>query len=82
MARDRRQFPIVLFSHGPPSANRSQSIFQMEGLASQGFVVFAIDHTGYASTTIFPDGREVGPDAGSVAGVRGREVVGDAEDVG
>ena len=63
MARDRRQFPIVLFSHGPLSANRSQSIFQMEALASQGFIVFAIDHTGYASTTIFPDGHEVGPDA-------------------
>lgn len=26
---DRRQFPVVLFSHGPLSANRSQSIFQM-----------------------------------------------------
>jgi predicted dienelactone hydrolase len=62
MARGRR-FPIVLFSHGPLSANRSQSIFQMEALASQGFIVFAIDHTGYASTTIFPDGHEVGPNA-------------------
>lgn len=59
---DRRQFPVVLFSHGPLSANRSQSIFQMEALASHGFVVFAIDHTGYASTTIFPDGHEIGPD--------------------
>ena len=82
MARDRRQFPVVLFSHGPLSANRSQSIFQMEALASRGFIVFAIDHTGYASTTIFPDGHEVGPDARGVARVRGREVVGDAADVG
>jgi predicted dienelactone hydrolase len=65
LASDRGTFPIVLFSHGPLSANRSQSIFQMEALASHGFVVAAIDHTGYASTTIFPDGRAVkpGPDA-------------------
>jgi predicted dienelactone hydrolase len=56
---DGGRFPIVLFSHGPGSANRSQSVFQMEGLASRGFVVAAIDHTGYASTTIFPDGRTV-----------------------
>jgi pimeloyl-ACP methyl ester carboxylesterase len=51
----------VLFSHGPLGANRSQSIFQMEALASAGFIAIAIDHTGYASTTIFPDGREVPP---------------------
>jgi pimeloyl-ACP methyl ester carboxylesterase len=33
----------------------------MEALASHGFVVIAIDHTGYASTTIFPDGHAVPP---------------------
>jgi predicted dienelactone hydrolase len=64
-ASDRQRFPVVLFSHGPIGANRSQSIFQMEALASAGFVVVAIDHAGYASTAIFPDGRAVlpGPDA-------------------
>ena len=64
VARGRR-FPVVLFSHGPLGANRSQSIFQLEALASAGFVAIAIDHTGYASTTIFPDGHAVpaGPDA-------------------
>src|SRR5690349_19322321 len=35
VARGRR-FPVVLFSHGPGSGNRSQSIFQMEALASHG----------------------------------------------
>jgi predicted dienelactone hydrolase len=63
VARDRARFPVVLFSHGPLSANRSQSVFQMEALASRGFIVIAIDHTGYASTTIFPDGHAVPPDA-------------------
>jgi predicted dienelactone hydrolase len=65
IAPDTPRFPVVLFSHGPLGANRSQSIFQMEALASAGFVTIAIDHTGYASTTIFPDGHAVppGPDA-------------------
>jgi len=59
LSRERERFPVVLFSHGPGSGNRSQSVFQMEELASRGFVVAAIDHTGYASTTIFPDGHAV-----------------------
>jgi len=65
IATDSQRFPVVLFSHGPLGANRSQSIFQLEALASAGFVAIAIDHTGYASTTIFPDGHAVpaGPDA-------------------
>lgn len=62
MPPDRSQFPIVLFSHGPLIANRSQSVFQMEALASRGFIAVAIDHAGYASTTIFPDGHAVLPD--------------------
>lgn len=61
LASDQPRFPVVLFSHGPLSANRSQSVFQMEALASRGFIVVAIDHTGYASTTIFPDGHTVPP---------------------
>ena len=61
VASDRQRFPIVLFSHGPLSANRSQSVFLMEALASNGFIAVAIDHTGYASTTIFPDGHAVPP---------------------
>ena len=51
------RYPVVLFSHGPIAANRSQSIFQMEALASHGFVVVAIDHVGASSVTVFPDGR-------------------------
>ena len=82
MAADRSRFPVVLFSHGPLSANRSQSVFQMEALASRGFVAVAIDHTGYASTTIFPDGRAVAGSPGGMAGVRRRPVDSDAEDVG
>jgi predicted dienelactone hydrolase len=63
LAPGSSRFPVVLFSHGPLGANRVQSIFQMEALASHGYVVVAIDHTGYASTTIFPDGHAVPPDS-------------------
>jgi hypothetical protein len=59
LAGEGKHFPVVLFSHGPIAANRSQSIFQMEALASHGFVVVAIDHTGASSVSIFPDGRTV-----------------------
>lgn len=65
IAADQRRFPVVLFSHGPLSANRSQSVYLMEALASHGFIAVAIDHTGYASTTIFPDGHAEGPSAGA-----------------
>ena len=61
VAPGQPRYPVILFSHGPLSANRSQSVFQMEALASRGFVVVAIDHTGYASTTIFPDGHSAPP---------------------
>jgi predicted dienelactone hydrolase len=59
LAPDRSTFPVVLVSHGPGVGNRSQSVFQLEALASHGFIAVAIDHTRYASTTIFPDGRAI-----------------------
>jgi len=59
VATDRSTFPVVLVSHGPGVGNRSQSVFQLEALASHGFIAVAIDHTRYASTTIFPDGRAI-----------------------
>jgi dienelactone hydrolase len=74
MTRASERFPVVLFSHGPLGGNRSQSVFQMEALASHGFVTIAIDHTGYASTTIFPDGHQElpGPNASWPVFVDGR----------
>jgi dienelactone hydrolase len=59
VANDQATFPVVLVSHGPGVGNRSQSVFQLEALASHGFIAVAIDHTRYASTTIFPDGRSI-----------------------
>lgn len=49
-------FPVVIFS---PSwqGQRYQNTFQVEELASHGFVVVGIDHTYSTAVTLFPDGR-------------------------
>ncbi|HEX6148093.1 MAG TPA: hypothetical protein VF083_15060 [Acidimicrobiia bacterium] len=57
-------FPVVIYSHGW-AGFRSMAVNQIESLASNGFIVVAIDHTYAAVTTRFPDGDVVGlnPDA-------------------
>ncbi|MBE2225467.1 MAG: hypothetical protein IAF02_28285, partial [Anaerolineae bacterium] len=51
-------FPVVTFSHGYMGI-RSQNTWQMEALASQGYVVVAPSHTYGAIITVFPDNRVV-----------------------
>ncbi len=51
-------FPVVTFSHGYLGL-RSQNTWQMEELASQGYVVVAPNHTYGAVLTVFPDGRVI-----------------------
>ena len=52
------QFPVVTFSHGYMGI-RSQNTWQMEELASQGYVVVAPSHTYGAIITVFPDDRVI-----------------------
>ncbi len=52
-------YPVVIYSHGW-TGFRTINTDQTEMLASQGYVVFAIDHTYGAMITVFPDGRTVG----------------------
>jgi predicted dienelactone hydrolase len=49
-------FPLLLFSHGW-GGFRQQNSFQMQELASHGFVVAAVQHPYGAVATVFPDGR-------------------------
>jgi len=49
------KFPIILFSHGW-NGFRAQNTYQVEELASHGFVVIAPDHAFGAVATVFPDG--------------------------
>ncbi|TFG48875.1 MAG: hypothetical protein E4H33_03380 [Anaerolineales bacterium] len=51
-------FPVLIFSHGWEGF-KEQNIFQVEELASQGYVVIGINHTYGAVLTVFPDGRQL-----------------------
>jgi predicted dienelactone hydrolase len=53
---DKEQgYPVVLFSHGAGTTMEVQTS-QCEDLASQGYIVAAIDHTYVSWATLFPDG--------------------------
>ncbi len=49
------RYPVLVFSHGWQGF-RMQNTYQVEELASHGYVVFAPDHTYGALVTTFPDG--------------------------
>lgn len=52
---DKQQsYPVVLFSHGAGTTMEVQTS-QCEDLASQGYIVAAIDHTYVSWATLFPD---------------------------
>jgi predicted dienelactone hydrolase len=63
------RFPTVVFSHGY-SGYAAQNTPQMEQLASLGYVVFSIAHTGEASAAVFPDGRVVAFDSAAQVEMR------------
>ena len=48
-----KAFPLLIFSHGQPD-NRMQTAYLLEHLASQGFVIAAIDHTGSTNSDVTP----------------------------
>lgn len=52
------RFPLLLFAHGL-SGLRVQNSSMMRELASQGYVVAAMDHTYANAIAIFPDGRAI-----------------------
>jgi predicted dienelactone hydrolase len=51
-----QHYPVLLFSHGF-NGYRSQNTFQIEELASHGYIVVGIDHSYVSTGTVFPDGR-------------------------
>ena len=50
--------PTVIYSHGY-TAFLNQNTALMEELASHGYVVYSLQHTGDSSTTVFPNGDVV-----------------------
>lgn len=50
------QFPVLIFSHGF-GGFRAQNTFQMQELASHGYIVVAPEHTYASVITVFSEGR-------------------------
>jgi pimeloyl-ACP methyl ester carboxylesterase len=58
LTTDIAQFPVIIFSHGW-TGTRVQNTSLMEALVSEGYILFAPDHTYGAVMTSFPDGQLV-----------------------
>jgi len=58
---DEGKYPVLIFSHGWEGF-KEQNIFQVEELASHGYVVIGINHTYGAVLTVFPDGEQLPTD--------------------
>lgn len=50
----RGKYPLLVFSHGNGGL-RHQNVFQVDHLASHGYVIVSADHTGNAAVTPLPD---------------------------
>ncbi|TCZ78433.1 carboxylic ester hydrolase [Paenibacillus albiflavus] len=50
------RYPVLIFSHGM-IGYRNQNMFQMEELASHGYIVVGIDYAYEAAASVYPDGR-------------------------
>ena len=55
VAVEQVQYPLLLFSHGW-GGFKAQNTYQVEELASHGYILAAPDHTYGATATVFPDG--------------------------
>lgn len=53
-------FPVLLFNPAW-AGRRTQNTYQVEDLASHGFIVVGVDHTYNSGPVAFPDGRVIGP---------------------
>ncbi len=50
------RYPVLIFSHGM-NGYRNQNMYQMEELASHGYIVVAADYAYEAAASVYPDGR-------------------------
>ncbi|MCY1514167.1 hypothetical protein D9M68_486960 [compost metagenome] len=63
------KLPVVFFSHGYTAYPAADSAL-MEALASHGYAVYSIQHSGDASPTLFPDGSVAPMDPGLLTHMR------------
>ncbi|OPH50488.1 carboxylic ester hydrolase [Paenibacillus ferrarius] len=50
------RYPVLIFSHGM-NGYRNQNMYQVEELASHGYIVLSIDYAYEAAATVYADGR-------------------------
>ncbi len=55
LSNKEKTYPVLVFSHGW-NGMRSQNTYQMEELASHGYIVLAPDHEYGAAFTVYPNG--------------------------
>ena len=60
VATNGAPFPVLLFNPAW-AGHRTQNTYQVEDLASHGFIVVGVDHTYNSGPVAFPDGRVIGP---------------------
>lgn len=65
-----QKYPVLIFSHGM-TGFRNQNTFQVEELASHGYIVVGIDHPYDAAATVYPDGREILIQMNNLSGFEG-----------
>ena len=58
VSKTQAKYPLLLFSHGFPGF-RAQNTYQIQELASHGYIVAAVQHTYGAVVTVFPDGTTI-----------------------
>jgi len=56
LSDSEKRYPVLIFSHGM-IGYRNQNMFQMEELASYGYIVIGIDYAYEAAASVYPDGR-------------------------
>ncbi len=56
------EFPVIIFSHGL-GGNRTQNTANIESLVSNGYIVFAIEHSYDANITVFNDSTYIAFDS-------------------
>jgi dienelactone hydrolase len=56
ISSSQARFPVLIFSHGF-GGFRAQNTYQMQELASHGYIILAPEHTYASVITVFPDGR-------------------------
>ena len=54
VSTNQKEYPLVIFSHGLGVSKEIYDSF-LENLASQGYIVAAVDHTYFTFATVFPD---------------------------